>query len=565
MNILQDKNRCSVRSLFRNPGYFAIILIVLLLSLTVAQANNISISNVTITGRNMDAGPDNEANYTLVQFDISWENSWRTSAAPNNWDAAWLFIKFRVGSADWEHAWLNETGHTAPSGSTIDIGLLDPGSSFDASTNPGMGAFIYRDANGTGSFTKTAVKLRWNYGANGLSDSDIIDYDVYAIEMVYVPQATFNLGDNEDNTNGSFYMQPASDPYPAYSVISESAINVGTTNGYLYYEDPIGGRVIGDQTGPIPAAFPKGYAAFYCMKHEITQGAYVNFLNTLDRTQQNTRTLGVISGTDPKNKFGGGSGCRYIMSATTTIQARNGIRCDAVLPASGAITVYNDLDGDGTYNESNDGQDIACNWLSHNDVGAFLDWAGLRPMTELEYEKACRGTVTSGPMREYCWGSTNRVATDYTLSNSGESGEVIATNYDASGTNANASYDETSGTIAGPSRVGIHATTSDYRIAAGATYYGILDMSGNVTETCITVGNATGRAYTGVHGNGLLDATGDSDATSWPGTDAIGYCERGGSWWQTQSFMRISDRYFGAVEDNDTDEYYGGRGVRTAP
>ena len=35
----------------------------------------------------------------------------------------------------------------------------------------------------------------------------------------------------------------------------------------------------------------------------------------------------------------------------------------------------------------------------------YLDWAGLRPMTELEYEKICRGP--SAPVAgEYAWGST---------------------------------------------------------------------------------------------------------------------------------------------------------------
>ena len=32
-----------------------------------------------------------------------------------------------------------------------------------------------------------------------------------------------------------------------------------------------------------------------------------------------------------------------------------------------------------------------CNHLCWADAVAFAAWAGLRPMTELEYEKACRG------------------------------------------------------------------------------------------------------------------------------------------------------------------------------
>lgn len=63
-------------------------------------ANNITLSNITTTGQNTSAGTNNAANFTLVEFDLSWENSWRTSSAPNNWDAAWVFVKFMVGVSD---------------------------------------------------------------------------------------------------------------------------------------------------------------------------------------------------------------------------------------------------------------------------------------------------------------------------------------------------------------------------------------------------------------------------------------------------------------------------------
>ena len=56
---------------------------------------------------------------------------------------------------------------------------------------------------------------------------------------------------------------------------------------------------------------------------------------------------------------------------------------------------------------------------------------------------------------------------------------------------------------------------------AGATYYGIMDMS----EACmrgVTIGNADGKSFTGSHGNGVLNSTGDADASNWPGTSASG-------------------------------------------
>ncbi len=94
-----------------------------------AHANNISVSNFSLTGQNT------QSHYAMIKFDISWENSWRTSAAPNNWDAAWIFIKYRVnGTGEWQHAWLNNTGHLNPAGSTI--------STFDGA-NLSSGVYYY--------------------------------------------------------------------------------------------------------------------------------------------------------------------------------------------------------------------------------------------------------------------------------------------------------------------------------------------------------------------------------------------------------------------------------------
>ncbi|MCX6163204.1 MAG: hypothetical protein NTV87_17930, partial [Ignavibacteriae bacterium] len=214
-----------------------------------AYANNISVSNFSLTGQNA------ANHYVMVKFDISWENSWRTSSAPNNWDAAWVFVKYRVGTGAWMHTWLNNTGHINPTGSTITTGLLKPDSVFNATANPGLGAFIYRDADGTGTFSKTGVQLRWNYGANGVADNAIIDIRVYAIEHVYVPQGSFYAGSGGTEF-GAFYKYPATtDPF---QITGESAITVGTATGNLYYP---AGTSIGDQLGPIPAAFPKGFNA----------------------------------------------------------------------------------------------------------------------------------------------------------------------------------------------------------------------------------------------------------------------------------------------------------------
>ena len=485
-------------------------------------ANNINVSNIRVTGQNTTAGENNPANYTLVQFDLSWENSWRTSSAPNNWDAAWVFVKYRVGSGDWQHAWLNNTGHSSGTGTsaTIDAGLLTPGTAFHATTNPALGVFIYRSADGTGNFSITGAQLRWNYGANGVADNATVDVKVFAIEMVYVPAGNFYVGSGGTETS-AFYMYPTTTN--PYQITGEGAITVGTTDGNLYYPSSTYG---GDQSGPIPANFPKGYAAFYCQKYEISQQQYVDFLNTLTSAQASTR----------------------YPNATTNRHA---------------ITVSG-----GVYSTTN--PYVACNFLSWMDGAAYSDWAGLRPMTELEFEKACRGLETP-VANEYAWGTATVAGNAYTLENDNATNEGIASNYSTS--TGNASYDITDGSIDGPLRVGIFAANADNqgRITAGASYYGIMELSGNLWERAVTVGNATGRDFTGLHGNGALSTNGHANETAWPGltsgevTGATGSGFRGGNWYHSASIMRVSDRNVAAVTHTARHRNYGFRAVRVAP
>jgi hypothetical protein len=483
---------------------------------TILNANNITVTNVKLTGQNT------AEEFTLVQFDISWENSWRTSSGPNNWDAAWVFVKYRItvangGDGLWKHTWLNDIGHTAPGGSTINIGLLTPGTAFNTTVNPGLGAFIYRSSDGAGTNTFTNVKLRWNYGVNyktgttPIGDNDVVDIQVFAIEMVFVSTGTFELGSGGTETQPFYKYPTTTNTYPVYS---EAEITVGTTAGNLYYAANNEYSYGGDQAGPIPADFPKGYNAFYCMKYEISQQEYVDFLNSLTQAQANTRKYD-----KPIDNF------RYEIGGSEV----------------GSYTTTNPY--------------VACNWLSWADVAAYLDWSGLRPMTELEFEKACRGTM-SAIANQYAWGSTDITAVTG-ISNGGASNET------ANNSGANACYGN-NGT-GGPMRVGTFATASSTREQAGATYYGIMEMSGNLWEYSVTVGNPTGRTYTGTHGDGTLDALGDADAYTWPGTDADGAGSRGADWWDDAPFLQSSDRVFSAYTDINRYENTGGRGVRLAP
>ena len=466
-------------------------------------ANSVAVSNVALTGQNT------ALDFVLVNFDISWDNSWRTSLGPSNWDAAWVFVKYRLKTqTTWNHAtlnWVDGTGsgdgHTEPTNSNI-------ASSNDNGAGGAYGVFIHRSADMVqGSVSYVGAQLRWNYGVDGLADGDSIEVCVFAIEMVYVPQASFYVGSG-GTESGAFYLYPTTTN--AYQITSEGAITVGTTASNLYY--PNTSSYSGDQTGPIPAAFPKGYNAFYCMKYEITQEQYVAFLNRLDNTQATAR-------------------------AYTAGANRNGI--------SGTP---------GSYSTTN--PYVACNFLSWADLAAYLDWAALRPMSELEYEKAARGTLAP-VANEYAWGSTS-ISQATGISNGG------LTNETASNAGANCVYGNHA-SVQGPMRVGNFGQGVNTRVGVGASYYGIMELSGNNWERTVTVGNATGRAFTGIHGNGAINSSGNADASNWPNTSATGAGFRGGNWGSTTEYLRVSDRYFAANTTSSRHFHYGGRGVRLVP
>ena len=166
---------------------------------------------------------------------------------------------------------------------------------------------------------------------------------------------------------------------------------------------------------------------------------------------------------------------------------------------------------------------------------------------------------------EYAWGTATIAGLAYILANAGASNEGIASNY-SSGT-GNASYGTTDSGIDGPLRVGIFAANSanSGRITAGASYYGIMELSGNLWERAVTIGNAIGRGFTSLHGDGALDPSGVANVSNWPGTDAVGAGLRGGGWSDPASNLCVSDRIYVSAPDYSRDYYLGFRAARSGP
>ncbi len=501
-----------------------------------ARANNIEVTNTSLT-------PDGK-----VRFDLSWENSWRTNSGPQNWDAAWIFVKFfDADSGYWRHAHLAAGGHAAPTNTEISVGWVYPGLPANDS-NWVVGAFLYRTVSIAGTDTLMAddVQLAWDYGGQNVCYDAIDSVKVFAIEMVYVRQGAFYLGSGGAE-EGHFYSYPA--VTSTFQVTGENQIPIGQASGNLYYTDSlVSDDHFGDHGGPLPAAFPKGFDDFYIMKYEIAQQDFVDFLNTLTRVQQDARTFTDLSPgvTNVTN--------RYVMRNNSNLSDRQGIRCDASIDANAPITFYCDLNNNDIGGEANDGQWVACNYLSWSDMAAYLDWCGLRPMTELEFVKAARGPQTP-VMEEYVWGST-----DLTQVGSLVNGGTIS---EGSGTaGANAVYGNV---VGGGIRNGIFATSGTSRIQAGAGYYGAMDLGGNLWERVVSLGRPLGRAFSGTLGNGDLAPSGGTDVPTWPPDSYGGSGLIGGNWYDSANYLRTSDRNTAAHTPGTRSRVAGGRGVRDAP
>ena len=303
-------------------------------------------------------------------------------------------------------------------------------------------------------------------------------------------------------------------------------------------------------SGSLPSTFPLGYNRFYCMKYEITAAQYVAFLNTLTYKQQLRMQRDYNSNiTPPTSPAGTQFHCWPCGNRSANIViATPGQSVTQISPA-----VYaNDFDNDGIYNEDSDGLGFPIT-LNMKNFFAFLDWAAIRPMTEFEYEKVCRGNQT--PVQyEYAWGSTDMFR-DYDFVDYGKSTEY---NRKSGLGLVNTGTD----TLL---RVGFAATNSTDRVHAGATYYGVLDMTGNVFESCIGGWGVDYSDFTTANGDGNLYENGDSsnngssDMTTWVSNRII--VKGGGAPWRGERDIAVSSRPWTQVDAYNW--FQGGRGVRS--
>lgn len=428
------------------------------------------------------------------------------------------FVKYREKcTRNWGHATLStrKSDHSAPAGAELDVGLAG---------EKGVGVFLYRSAEGKGTWSNTGVRLKWLHRDDGVENTARTDIRVNALEMVYVPRGSYLVGEKGE-VAGSFCDGATvlkgmkgggswiTGNVLAFRITGEAELTLTNAPGFLWGTYNMG------SPGKLPAQFPKGYAAFYCMKYEISQGEYAAFLNQLPETQ---------------------AAARY---PRATIQAR-------FLERSDFHSITNDS---GAYVALKPGN--SCNWLSWADGAAYADWAALRPMSELEYEKACRGPLEL-VTNESAWGNsfTLPFQEGLLITNVCPWGKSTVTNTVA------LDHRETP---LPPYPEGICG--KERRTEAGSTYWGIATISGHLRERVVNIGLAEGRQFTGLCGDGALATNGLADVTGWPDDSAAGVGSRGGPWYDDSMRLRVSDRYLSVVVRRERAEMHGFRAVRQAP
>lgn len=372
------------------------------------RANNIRVQNVqynTTTGQ--------------VSFDLSWENAWRQTTAFH--DAAWVFCKYRtVNAGRWLHADIK-------AGSTAAAGSLETSESNDR-----LGFFVRLKTDSTGHVAPTRVSFEPE-NMTGVFP----DFQVFAVEMVYVPQ-------------GPFYVGPA--PGTNYNTFGDIII-FGTFDPVSGNVNPVRVNSEADNIGVNAPVFPRGFNAFYCMKHEISNEQLVSFFNN--------------AGYAWVNRFG-------FISRNGTYLYRNDYNWDFgdtlawITGTPGPAGVAFSCDSPHLYHPA---------LMTPLTLVNYLGWAGLVPMTEYQFEKACRGPLM--PVIEEVAAGVSRyeatLVSDTAFSGLFTENEKLKNHYAAPFTLSSKLK-----------RCGYAADSSTNRLTSNASFYGILNMSDNILEIVVS-------------------------------------------------------------------------------
>lgn len=306
---------------------------------------------------------------------------------------------------------------------------------------------------------------------------------------------------------------------PVIKSVSMTTGNLEIKNDYTFVVDsasiPLGGvrGLSADndrETWPVswlPSSYPNGYGAIYVMKYEVSQDQYASFLQLIPPASQQARTIGSGLTALPKDAyiFGNDPG---------KASMRNGIVISSW--AGDTASFGCDLNPNDPISLQEDGQPVACNYLTPIDMLAYASWTGLRPLTELEYEKISKAPYPYVPVSGACaWGGREAIVPS-TLMDAGMSSEHFVS--------GNANFKSV---VAGPVRSGIFASSGTKQAAAGASFWGVMDLSGNLSEIYYNA-NAGGRAFNAsTRSNAVLPSNGIPNMPGWVSVPAA-FALRGG-------------------------------------
>ncbi|GHU85214.1 hypothetical protein FACS1894153_0020 [Bacteroidia bacterium] len=695
---------------------YIVSILILFASVALLTASNIQIKNIAALKKNLVA---DTARTITVTFDISWDYSWKATT-PDNWDAAWIFMKYKIEDGLWKPASITKgskmAANTSPAASefSIQYGTSNKynyeGVNIKKDT---VGLFLYRNTIGSGTNDIRQFELVWNTENLGIKQQHAISVKVFAIEMVYVrdgafyigddisrnrlmkrgdrlfsqlttPQSNFNGGGNYNNVapkclvsawayapessyngsagNASNVVYVLNDPANAlygtklrtfdfeysYTAAQYKGINmfdsVGYTNNPIFhtrnyagwqsfqleytaakritwgefvvyyhennsytikgfyvqgsndgqnwtlvhgsdgYFDPMNATynypqnishrftntynpIVFDNPGSytyykfnfmtnaylnicdvnlfeedvndddiainkivnenklyygidsIAPEFPKGTKGFYVMKHELSQAAWTDFLNTLTYDQQ-LRHFGPDNNAPTNYISVSAVGMPHLGTVASSYPQRQRVKIKERATTGPAVFGVSAMTSAWDWDEENQGGNLPMHGLAWTDVLAYLDWAGLRPLTELEYEKMCRGPKKP-VLYEYAWGTSylTMYATGVDQANFPAEIPTPAMANNASVNNVFTASTTTLGAPAStyfPVRCGSFARDNTTREEAGASYWGILNAADNVAERYVVVSSKSGRAFNGGHGDGELSPLGYANVPTWP-------------------------------------------------
>lgn len=429
-------------------------------------------SELRVTHARIEAQDEKTA---VVAFDIEWSNAWRYQDV--NHDAVWVFFKARPESGgEWRHVKLARSGvnpEECDTGDGTPVEIFVP--------EDRVGLFVRRLDDGAGAISVRNIQAVCDLAASGLEMGGEVRARAFGVEMVYVPDGAFRAGNTGGVIGDSF--RDARD--------ENAAALIDSSDGRDLYWGPQEGTKVS-----LPAAYPNGFEAFYCMKYELTEGFYSDFLNTLTRAQQEALA-------PPGN---------------TVIR-----RSENVAAAPEPIEFGCDGNNNKLFDEPDDGRSTPMQGSTRAASLAVAAWSGLRPMTELEYEKACRG-FAAPVAGEFAWGSTTH-----------------------------------------PDQNAYLVTTNSTRESAGLSHWGIANLSGpSRGELVMSVAAGAPSLFTGRHGEGALGANGAANVVGWPDATQANVNEggmRGGSAWHGHPQWRVADRSEAANPKAPAEL----RGVRSAP